>query len=270
MQARGGRLPYEQAFDIVREAAKGVEALHAVGLVHRDIKPANLFLLHPPLPQNSPGPARRGPDPVVKILDWGLARCVREPNEESPLSGATEEELAAEKGTLVGTADYIAPEQAQDPTLVDIRADLYSLGCVLFYLLTGRPPFLGGSLMQKLVQHQEAPPPSLRTERPEIPEELDALVSKLLAKKPEDRPQIPLLVVTPLRRFCMSLMGSGSANGSGLRPSSSGLLTRPGLAPGTALNLPRPSTHATLSRPATQPSLARPSQNSSTSQSPRR
>jgi serine/threonine protein kinase len=198
----------------------------------------------------------------VKVLDWGLARCLLDGNEPGSTPELSTEELEAEKGSLVGTADYIAPEQAQNPTLVDIRADIYSLGCVMYFLLTGRPPFQGSSLMQKLVQHQEAEPTPVRQERPDVPEELAALVHKMLAKSPLDRPQIPLLVVTPLRRFCLSLVPSGGGSSlNGLRPNSSPSLNRPGLAPGTALNLPRPATHEALARPSTNTNLPRPGTN---------
>jgi eukaryotic-like serine/threonine-protein kinase len=253
--AEVGPLPVEQACDYARQAAQGLQHAHQSGLVHRDIKPANLFLLHPPLPAPPGSPSRRGPDPVVKILDWGLARCLGAGGEQAPPAEAFLWGLEAEKGSLVGTADYIAPEQASDPTLVDIRADLYSLGCTLYFLLTGHPPFHGSSLMQKLLQHRESPPPSLKPERPDVPDELDALVLRMLAKAPEDRPQIPLLVVTPLRRFCTA--PAASARPGAL--ASSGNLLRPGgTPPGTAINLPRPATHATLARPSTQGHLSRP------------
>ncbi|MFO0877206.1 MAG: serine/threonine-protein kinase [Gemmataceae bacterium] len=253
-----GPLPIDQACDYARQAAQGLQHAHQLGLVHRDIKPANLFLLHPPLAMpNQPG-GRRGPDPVVKIIDWGLARCVREEGGDQGIA-LSPEENEAEKSSLVGTADYISPEQSLDPTLVDIRSDIYSLGCTLYYLLTAHPPFQGNSVLQKLLQHREVAPPSIRKERPELPEELEALMMRMLAKAPEDRPQIPLLVVTPLRRFCMAVANISSHGGVLLRPSSSGNLPRPGSAPGTAINLPRPGTNATLSRPGTQPVLPRPS-----------
>jgi eukaryotic-like serine/threonine-protein kinase len=256
-----GPLSVEQACDYARQVAQGLQHAHQLGLVHRDIKPANLFLLHPPLPTAPGVPAKRGPDAVVKVIDWGLARCMRDANEDGSTPELSTEELEAEKGSLVGTADYIAPEQAQNPTLVDIRADIYSLGCAMYYLLTGRPPFQGTSLMQKLMQHQETPPEPIRHERPDVPEELSALIHKMLQKAPADRPQIPLLVVTPLRRFCMSLVAAGGSSMNGTRPSSAPSLTRPGLAPGTALNLPRPATHGALARPSTNTNLPRPGAN---------
>ena len=258
-----GPLPIDQACDYVRQAAQGLQHAHQSNLVHRDIKPANLFLLHPPLSGAVPTPGKRQCDPVVKILDWGLARCLREPEESAPGKPPSHSSLSldVEKGSLIGTADYIAPEQARDPRLVDTRADIYSLGCTLFYLLTGKPPFQSSSLLQKLRQHQEDSPPSLRQERPDVPEELDALVRRMLYKSPADRPQIPLLVVTPLRRFCT---GFASANGSTFRPGSSSQLPSLPPAPGTAINLPRPSTHGALERPGTQVDLLRPSRNGNT------
>jgi serine/threonine-protein kinase len=208
---RHGRLEVEEACDYVRQVSQGLQHAHQSGLVHRDIKPANLFLINPPLDVSAlaaaAGPsARRTPDPVVKILDWGLARLQPKPGEQG---GATNGDLDdAEKGELIGTADYIAPEQAQDASLVDIRADIYSLGCTFYFLLAGRPVFPGNSLMQKILQHQEAPAPSVRQVRPEVPEEIDSLIQKMLAKRPEDRIQIPLLVVVPLRRFIPGASGS--------------------------------------------------------------
>jgi serine/threonine-protein kinase len=190
----------------------------------------------------------------VKIIDWGLARCLGIPGDTSQSDPASIEELDREKGQLIGTADYIAPEQAQDPTLVDTRADVYSLGCTLYYLLTGQVVFPAPSLMQKLLQHQEAEPPSVRRLRPDVPEELDGIIRKMLAKAPLDRFQIPLLVVAPLRRFCGGPAGARpSANGTAYRPSSSGAL-----APLTGLNLPRPATATQLPRPDSKVELDRP------------
>jgi serine/threonine protein kinase len=255
-----GPLCVEMACDYARQAATGLQHAHQSGLVHRDLKPANLFLLNPPLPGLA-AVALRKTESVVKILDWGLARCVRESEQEVPAE--SEEETEREKGALIGTADYIAPEQARDATLVDIRADIYSLGCVLYYLLTGQPPFPAATLMQKLLMHQTKEPPSVRALRDDVPEELDAIIRKMLAKDPIDRYQIPLLVVTPLRRFSAPALSStngmrlGTPTGNGYRPGSAPSLNRPGSsatlpvpsAPGTPINLPRPGTQPTLKRP---------------------
>ena len=247
-----GPLPVDVACDFARQAATGLQHAHQAGLVHRDVKPANLFLLNPPLPGFTTG---RKVEPVVKIIDWGLARCLRDPSD--PNAGACDD-TEEQKGALIGTADYVAPEQARNPTLVDVRADVYSLGCSLYFLLTAQVPFPGTSLMQKLLMHQEKEPPSLRELRADVPEELDAVVRKMMAKDPAERYQIPLLVVTPLRRFCMTDLRS-AVGGNGYRPGSAPVLARPGSAgslarpgepaPGTALNLPRPSTQPTLQRP---------------------
>ena len=255
-----GPLPLDMACDYIRQAAQGLQHAHQLGLVHRDVKPANLFLLHPPLPAEPGAQPRRTPDPVVKIIDWGLARL-------KPADGASAVAVAdqeAEKGALIGTADYIAPEQARDASLVDIRADVYSLGCTLYYLLTGQPPFPGASLMQKILQHQEAEPPAVQALRPDVPEEVGAIVQKMLAKKAEDRYQIPLLVVAPLRRFCTTV---ASANGSLLRPAGNGVA---GLRPSSAPTLltARPGTSPNLKRPASASTLPRPGTNGTTPRSP--
>jgi serine/threonine-protein kinase len=184
---------------------------------------------------------------VVKIIDWGLARCVRDPG--TPANGAPQPGSCTdlEKRSLIGTADFVAPEQARDPTLADIRADIYSLGCSLFYLLTGKPPFEGTSVMQKLLQHQEAEPPSLKKVRPDVPEDLDTLIRRMMAKDPSDRFAIPLLVVAPLRRFTALATGCVSTSLLG-----GNHLIQPA-APGTALNLPRPLTQTSLTRPGSDP-----------------
>src|SRR5262249_35677465 len=134
-----------------------------------------------------------------------------------------------------------------------------SLGCTFFYLLTGRPPFTGATLMQKLLQHQEEPPPPVQQLRPDVPEELAATLGKMLAKRPEDRFQIPLLVVAALRRFARPVLApaGGPRPGSGLnlpRPGSSHEITRPG----SSLNLPRPGSGLDLGRPASSPDLPDP------------
>src|SRR5262249_6427734 len=167
---RSGPLPVEAACEYVRQAALGLQHAHQMGLVHRDIKPANLFLVNPPSSDVST-PLRRVSDSVVKILDWGLARMQPDGGGLANLPGT---DRNAEKGQLIGTADYIAPEQARDPCLVDTRADIYSLGCTLYFLLTGRPPFGGNSLMQKLLQHQTADRHQVREAPSDVPEDVAA------------------------------------------------------------------------------------------------
>jgi serine/threonine-protein kinase len=258
--AQVGPLAVPMACDFARQAATGLQHAHQTGLVHRDVKPANLFLLNPPLP-GPPGTPRKG-EPTVKIIDWGLARCGRDPK------GDSADESDEHRVALIGTADYVAPEQARNPALVDVRADVYSLGCTLYFLLAGQPPFPGTNMMQKLLMHQEKAPPSLTALREDVPPELDGIVQKMLAKDPADRFQIPLLLVTPLRQFCMTDL-RGSANGTTYRPGSSPTVSRPGSSPavqrpGSSSSLPRPAapgTSTNLPRPSTQVNLRRPGQN---------
>jgi serine/threonine protein kinase len=161
----------------------------------------------------------------------------------------------AERGRLIGTADYIGPEQAQDPWLVDTRADIYSLGCTFHFLLTGQPPFPGTSLMRKLMQHQEEEVPPVREVRPDVPEEVERILQRMLAKKAEDRFQIPLLVAAALRHFSPSaLPGAGGVG----RPPSSGTIAV--LRPNSSSNLSRPSTVTNI-RPGTITNLQRPGNN---------
>jgi serine/threonine-protein kinase len=237
-----GPLPVEEACEYIRQVAQGLQHAHQSGLVHRDIKPANLFLINPPPfigeAPRSMAPGKRA-DPLVKILDWGLARL--RPVQGQPSDSFAGCDLESEQGALIGTADFIAPEQARDASLVDTRADLYSLGCTFYYLLTGQPPFPGNSLMQKLMRHQEAEPPSVRGRRADVPDEIDAMLLRLLAKRPEDRYQIPLLFIASLRPFCPTSGGFiGSVirplNGSTPRPASSSSLI-PVIRPPSAIKI---------------------------------
>lgn len=192
---RFGPLPIEEACAYIRQVAQGLQHAHQLGLVHRDIKPANLFLA---IAEEEFCLSRSNGEAAVKIVDWGLARMRHDAGGVANLAAVDRDE---EKGMLIGTADYIAPEQARDPCLVDIRADIYSLGCTLYFLLAGQPPFGGGSLMQKLLLHQNAARPQLRAIRPDVPEELDAVVRRMMARLPEDRFAIPLLAAGALRPF---------------------------------------------------------------------
>ena len=255
-----GPLPLDQACDFVRQVAQGLQHAYQMGMVHRDIKPANLFLINPPNSTPGPAPLKRPADPIVKILDWGLARMAALSADDS----ATRAEIEYEKGALIGTADYIAPEQAQDASLVDIRGDIYSLGCTSpISCWRASRCSSGTSLMQKLLQHRELPIPRVLDKRPEVPEEISEMIQKMMAKAPEERFQIPLLVVAPLRRYCTGASGmSGSmvrpslvgVNTSLIRPASSANLTRPP----SSSNLTRPASALNLTRPSSSPNLPRP------------
>ena len=183
-----GPLPVHVACNCIRQAALGLQHAYERGLVHRDLKPSNLLLT------SRAGAAGHDAEAagVVKLLDLGLARL------EGPEAGS---ELTRE-GVVMGTPDYIAPEQAMSSHSVDIRADLYSLGCTLFYLLTGRPPFGGETFMEKLLKHQVEPPPDIETLRRDVPPGVSFIVQKLLAKQPADRFQTPGELAAALEPFC--------------------------------------------------------------------
>ena len=173
-----GPLSVAQACDFMRQAAHGLQHAHEQALVHRDIKPSNLMITPPP--SGNGGDSRA----LVKILDMGVARLLQ--LAAGPIPGESFSTLT-QGGAVIGTADYIAPEQLEDPHGADIRADLYSLGCTFYYLLTGQVPFPGGSLISKLDKQRWQVPTSVDELRVEIPAAVASVVRKLLAKKPADR-----------------------------------------------------------------------------------
>jgi serine/threonine protein kinase len=175
-----GPLSIAEACDYIRQAALGLQYVFENSMVHRDVKPSNLMIVED-----------RG-SKILKILDLGLARFRR------GASGETISTLTDSRTTMMGTVDYMAPEQAIDSHEVNIRADIYSLGCTLFYLLTGQPPFSGGTDAEKLVRHQLRQPPAIRELRPEVPEQLAAVVATMLAKSPEDRFRKPVELIQAL------------------------------------------------------------------------
>lgn len=161
-----GTLDYVTAVDTIRQAADGLGHAHQLGMVHRDVKPGNLLIDN---------------NGIVKLLDLGLARFFKSDDEESLTIKHDEK--------VLGTADYLAPEQAIDSHQVDARADIYSLGCTLYFALTGHPPFTDGTLVQRLLAHQTKTPPSVSYERPDVDESLLAILDKMMAKKTSDRYQ---------------------------------------------------------------------------------
>ncbi len=173
-----GRLSIGAALDRLLQAARGLEYAHAQGIVHRDIKPGNILI---------------DVDGVVKVADLGLARL------SGPGSGDQGSSLT-QSGTVVGTADYMPPEQAVDSAAVDHRADIYSLGCTLFFMLMERPPFMGSSIVATIFKHRDAPIPNLLV-RPDVPPELDALFKQMLAKQPEARVQTMAEVIARLEQI---------------------------------------------------------------------
>jgi serine/threonine protein kinase len=170
-----GPMEVLRACHYIRQAALGLQHAHeTAGIVHRDIKPGNILI------------DRNG---IVKILDMGLARFFHD--EEDSLTNKF-------KDDVLGTADYLAPEQALDSHSVDIRADIYSLGATFYFCLTGRTPFMEGTIAQKLIWHQTRQPKPIRQLRPEVPEGVAAIVEKMMAKDPSQRPQTPQEVVEML------------------------------------------------------------------------
>jgi|GEM_PF-1306712 len=183
-----GPLPVPEACEIIRQAALGLTAIHAHGLVHRDIKPGNLMLARQPV----------GP-PIVKILDLGLARL-----SDMHCGEAGGIESLTASNVIVGTLDYMAPEQASHQA-VDIRADIYSLGATLYTLLTGKPPFSGpqyDSLISKLRALAIEEPPPIQTLRADVPYELALVIERMMAKDPNARFSTPQEVVAALEPFC--------------------------------------------------------------------
>ena len=170
-----GPLPVAHACNFVYQAALGLQHAHEEGLVHRDIKPGNLMLSH------------KGDKALIKVLDFGLAKATREEPIDRGLTG---------EGQMLGTPDCIAPEQIRDAASADIRADIYSLGCTLYFLLTGHPPFQTVKLWDLYQAHFSMDADPLNFVRPEIPAELSALVAKMMAKDPEQRFQTPGEVAT--------------------------------------------------------------------------
>jgi hypothetical protein len=210
---RRGRLSIPDACEAVRQAALGLQHASERGLVHRDIKPSNLML------------ARGG---RVQVLDLGLARSFAE---------AAADTLTA-RGMLLGTADYLAPEQWEHAHAADTRADIYSLGCTLYHLLAGWPPFAGErtySVLQKMRAHLESSPPPIGQVRPDVPAGLAAVLDRMLAKAPADRFQSPAQVGEALRPFTSGsdlasvLRAGGVADAPGGSPCSQATTPVPGL-----------------------------------------
>ncbi len=173
-----GPMEIPDAVDVIRQAALGLGYAHDRGVIHRDIKPGNLLL-------DSEG--------VVRILDMGLARMMPSPGDE--LEGGAHADLT-NTGSVMGTIDYMAPEQALDAKSVDHRADIYALGCTLYFLLTSNPPFRNETVMRRLLAHREQPAPRISEYRPGARPELDEIFATMMAKSPDDRyPSMKHLVV---------------------------------------------------------------------------
>jgi serine/threonine protein kinase len=181
------------AVDCILQAARGLAYTHAQSIVHRDIKPHNLML-------DDMG--------IVKVTDLGLARL------DQAASGPGLGTDMTMEGSVMGTVDFMPPEQAVDSTSIDQRADIYSLGATLYYLLTGQAPYTGSSLMAVLLKHREEEIPSLRAVRPEVPAELDVLFRRMMAKNRDERVQSMEEVIVELERISAALAPDGRVPGA--------------------------------------------------------
>lgn len=174
-----GQLSAAQAADVIRQAAAGLGHAHQAGMMHRDVKPQNFVM------------DIRG---QVKLLDLGLAKFFKQETNEESLTLKHDEKV-------LGTADFLAPEQAVDSHNVDLRADIYSLGCTFYFALAGHAPFTEGTLVQRLLAHQTRKPTSMGTLRPDVPAGLIAILERMMAKKPADRYQSMAEVEEALGRW---------------------------------------------------------------------
>ena len=259
--ARRKRLPVAEAVRLVRQTLDGLQHLHDRQAVHRDLKPANLMI--------SPAPARGAADntwdATAKILDVGLGR---------ELFGAPDgdDQTAAQltvEGSVVGTPDYMAPEQAKDARTSDIRADIYSVGCVLYHCLTGRPPFPDANIMAQMLRHATDAPDPLAASVADLQAGFQAVVDQLLAKDPAARFPTPDAAARALERFQAAGVGSDPAATSVVPAYRQWLATesgsefpvvtrpptaaKPGTAPAAPLPAAKPGTGPTAALPMSRP-----------------
>ncbi|MCI0637546.1 MAG: serine/threonine protein kinase [Gemmataceae bacterium] len=192
---RRKKLPPQEAVRLIHQALLGLEHIHEQGMVHRDLKPANLMLVA--------GAAKGNADSTlaatVKVLDIGLGRVLFDEEDSS----REKLELTGE-GVILGTPDYLAPEQARDPRSIDIRADIYSLGCVLYHALSGQPPFPDPNILNQMVRHATEPPRPLQQFNPTIPDGLQQIVNYMMAKQPAERYPTPERAAQALEMFLIA------------------------------------------------------------------
>lgn len=200
---RNGPLPVHQVCGIIRKVAQGLHHAFEQGMVHRDIKPQNIMITQ---------------DGRIRILDFGLARLARGQQERA--IGADKDpsekmrrtaDALTQVGSILGTPDYIAPEQVMDAHTADTRADIYSLGCTCYFLLTGHPPYPDGTAVQKLMSHSEMSPSPITNKRPDVPAEIVELTGRMMERIPDDRFQTPRDIAKAVDGF-MKARPSSTAN----------------------------------------------------------
>jgi serine/threonine protein kinase len=219
---RRGPLPPAEGVRLIYQALRGLQHMHEQGLIHRDLKPSNLMLVHAPSPYPLPprgegksidpsppagegrvrGPAAGQPDTTlqstVKILDIGLGRVLVD--ESAPAEVKKQDQLTTEN-VMMGTPDYLAPEQARNARAADIRADIYSLGCVLYEVLAGQPPFPDTNLLSQVLRHATETPRPLHEFNPAVPDGLQQIVNWMMAKEPDQRYPTPERAAQALQVF---------------------------------------------------------------------
>jgi serine/threonine protein kinase len=197
--ARRRQLPPAEAVRLIHQALMGLQHIHEQGMVHRDLKPSNLMLV----PAAAPGQPDTTARATLKILDIGLGRALFEETSPGPAGGLDNKQLTAE-GVLLGTPDYLSPEQARDPRHSDIRADIYSLGCVLYHTLAGQPPFPDTNIITQMVRHATETPRPLKTLNPAFPDGLQQILNWMLAKDPSQRYATPERAAQALQIFLVA------------------------------------------------------------------